>query len=343
MSASESCAVSIRIGFLKPFLRTIFTASRPSRSGKPTSMITRSGCALRARLNCFGAVFCLQNCEFVVQCELFGKRLPQIVIVVGDQNGADLGHHIFPRCLSQDRAGRRRQFAAPESRQGEAAGQNAKERGRTSFDRFLAGLPGFEVAAAPRSHTSAMPRGWLIAGATQIPCAIGRSGIGREQSRGRRQDAGRAFCDPIFSFPVRRRLSSAAEFPRSADPARQCLVRRSRRSPLQPTDPNARGSSESGFGATDHLYDVVGVIDYNIRPRIRGRGSAIFFHLGARGPLSDRGLRRAPDRGHAPPAAATLAGVRCRYWTAHLLVRIQAEPPPLAPLRRKSPSRSAHA
>ncbi len=29
----------------------------------------------------------------------------------------------------------------------------------------------------------------------------------------------------------------------------------------------------------DRLYDVVGVMDYNIRPRLRGRGSAIFFHI----------------------------------------------------------------
>jgi L,D-peptidoglycan transpeptidase YkuD (ErfK/YbiS/YcfS/YnhG family) len=29
----------------------------------------------------------------------------------------------------------------------------------------------------------------------------------------------------------------------------------------------------------DHLYDVCLVLDWNIRPRRRGRGSAIFFHL----------------------------------------------------------------
>jgi L,D-peptidoglycan transpeptidase YkuD (ErfK/YbiS/YcfS/YnhG family) len=29
----------------------------------------------------------------------------------------------------------------------------------------------------------------------------------------------------------------------------------------------------------DRLYDVVGVLDWNLRPRIRGRGSAIFLHL----------------------------------------------------------------
>jgi L,D-peptidoglycan transpeptidase YkuD (ErfK/YbiS/YcfS/YnhG family) len=29
----------------------------------------------------------------------------------------------------------------------------------------------------------------------------------------------------------------------------------------------------------DNLYDVVGVLDWNFSPRIRGRGSAIFLHL----------------------------------------------------------------
>jgi L,D-peptidoglycan transpeptidase YkuD (ErfK/YbiS/YcfS/YnhG family) len=29
----------------------------------------------------------------------------------------------------------------------------------------------------------------------------------------------------------------------------------------------------------DHLYDVVGVLDWNLSPRVRGRGSAIFLHL----------------------------------------------------------------
>jgi L,D-peptidoglycan transpeptidase YkuD (ErfK/YbiS/YcfS/YnhG family) len=33
----------------------------------------------------------------------------------------------------------------------------------------------------------------------------------------------------------------------------------------------------------DHLYDLVVILGYNERPRIRGRGSAIFMHLAPRG------------------------------------------------------------
>jgi L,D-peptidoglycan transpeptidase YkuD (ErfK/YbiS/YcfS/YnhG family) len=29
----------------------------------------------------------------------------------------------------------------------------------------------------------------------------------------------------------------------------------------------------------DRLYDFVGVLDWNLVPRVRGRGSAIFLHL----------------------------------------------------------------
>jgi L,D-peptidoglycan transpeptidase YkuD (ErfK/YbiS/YcfS/YnhG family) len=33
----------------------------------------------------------------------------------------------------------------------------------------------------------------------------------------------------------------------------------------------------------DRLYDIVGVLDWNVSPRIRGRGSAIFLHLARSG------------------------------------------------------------
>lgn len=39
----------------------------------------------------------------------------------------------------------------------------------------------------------------------------------------------------------------------------------------------------------DHLYDACIVLDWNIRPRRRGRGSAIFFHLARPGFTPTRG------------------------------------------------------
>jgi L,D-peptidoglycan transpeptidase YkuD (ErfK/YbiS/YcfS/YnhG family) len=37
--------------------------------------------------------------------------------------------------------------------------------------------------------------------------------------------------------------------------------------------------SAEGLRRADHLYDLVLVLGYNDRPRVRGRGSAIFMHL----------------------------------------------------------------
>lgn len=39
----------------------------------------------------------------------------------------------------------------------------------------------------------------------------------------------------------------------------------------------------------DHLYDVVVVLDWNMRPAVRGRGSAIFLHLARPGYLPTEG------------------------------------------------------
>jgi hypothetical protein len=44
VSESVLCPVNMMIGALKPFLRRMRTASRPSTSGSPTSIITRSIC-----------------------------------------------------------------------------------------------------------------------------------------------------------------------------------------------------------------------------------------------------------------------------------------------------------
>jgi L,D-peptidoglycan transpeptidase YkuD (ErfK/YbiS/YcfS/YnhG family) len=56
-------------------------------------------------------------------------------------------------------------------------------------------------------------------------------------------------------------------------------VRRSFRPQLQQTHHASLARSAEGLKRPDHLYDVVLVLGYNDRPRIRERGSAIFVHL----------------------------------------------------------------
>ncbi|WP_188823942.1 L,D-transpeptidase family protein [Brucella endophytica] len=56
------------------------------------------------------------------------------------------------------------------------------------------------------------------------------------------------------------------------------------------------GPSHEKLWRDDGLYDICIVLDWNIRPRRRGRGSAIFFHLARTGYLPTEGciaLKRA--------------------------------------------------
>jgi L,D-peptidoglycan transpeptidase YkuD (ErfK/YbiS/YcfS/YnhG family) len=122
------------------------------------------------------------------------------------------------------------------------------------------------------------PTGWLIAGATQIPCAIGRSGIGWRKVEGDGKTPAGRFAIQYFlyragaGFHPRRNFRALPIRRDSAwcdDPAERNYNR-----PIRTSAP-----SREGLWRADHLYDVVGVLDYNMKPRIRGRGSAIFFHL----------------------------------------------------------------
>jgi L,D-peptidoglycan transpeptidase YkuD (ErfK/YbiS/YcfS/YnhG family) len=56
----------------------------------------------------------------------------------------------------------------------------------------------------------------------------------------------------------------------------------------------------------DRRYDFVGVLDYNLRPAIRGRGSAIFFHVATEdlGPTAGCVALRARDMARLAPLLA---------------------------------------
>ena len=122
-------------------------------------------------------------------------------------------------------------------------------------------------------------RGWLIAGHLTIPVALGRSGIRANKREG---DGG----TPRGSFRPRQLWWRADRHgrPRTLLPVRSigdgdawCEDpddhRYNRPVRLEREQPGDR------LKRADHLYDFVVEIDHNTRPRIKGRGSAVFLHL----------------------------------------------------------------
>jgi L,D-peptidoglycan transpeptidase YkuD (ErfK/YbiS/YcfS/YnhG family) len=119
----------------------------------------------------------------------------------------------------------------------------------------------------------------LIAGKNAIPAAIGRAGILANKREGDgatprgkfhpiriwwRPDRGTA---PRAMLPLRRIGRDDAW---SEDPADRNYNRAVKRSGKTAGDRLTRA---------DHLYDIIVEIDHNQRPRIAGRGSAVFLHL----------------------------------------------------------------
>jgi L,D-peptidoglycan transpeptidase YkuD (ErfK/YbiS/YcfS/YnhG family) len=146
-------------------------------------------------------------------------------------------------------------------------------------------------------------QGWLAAGALRVAVALGRSGIRADKRegdgatpRGRfrplrvwwRSDRG---LRPATLLPVRR-IGPGDGW--CEDPADRRYNR-----PIRLTD----GSPGDRLWRADHLYDIVIELNHNARPRVAGRGSAIFVHV-------------------ARPALAATAG--CIALPAPLLRRLLA-------------------
>jgi L,D-peptidoglycan transpeptidase YkuD (ErfK/YbiS/YcfS/YnhG family) len=127
-------------------------------------------------------------------------------------------------------------------------------------------------------HPLMRTRGLLVAGALRLTVAIGRGGMRVDKREG---DG----ATPIGRFALLRlwrrpgRGFAHGGLPQTitrpidvwCDASGHRLYNRPARAPL-------RASHETMWRA-DHLYDVVIEIDWNIRPRTMGRGSAIFMHL----------------------------------------------------------------
>jgi L,D-peptidoglycan transpeptidase YkuD (ErfK/YbiS/YcfS/YnhG family) len=140
------------------------------------------------------------------------------------------------------------------------------------------------LRAAPRpitvfSSPGERHRGLLCCGPLVLPCALGRSGVTHLKREG--DGATPAGRHRLLSLYTRR---DRVMGPRTAVP-----MRAMRRNDGWCEDPRhgryncpIRLPSSAGHETmwrADRLYDIVGVLDWNFRPRIRGRGSAIFLHL----------------------------------------------------------------
>jgi L,D-peptidoglycan transpeptidase YkuD (ErfK/YbiS/YcfS/YnhG family) len=136
-------------------------------------------------------------------------------------------------------------------------------------------LPTLTVRRKP-SHPT---RGWLTAGTLALPVALGRGGI----KANKREGDG---ATPSGHFRLKRLWWRADRHPR---PRTRLPVRRIRPDDGWCEDPADRrynrpvpvpkASTADRLTRADHLYDFIIEIDHNTRPRIAGRGSAVFIHV----------------------------------------------------------------
>jgi L,D-peptidoglycan transpeptidase YkuD (ErfK/YbiS/YcfS/YnhG family) len=121
--------------------------------------------------------------------------------------------------------------------------------------------------------------GWLRAGPVVIPVALGRGGIKADKREGDGATPRGRFRPIRLWFRADR-----VGHPRTLLPVQ--AIRRAHAWCEAPADRRynrsfRRSANEPGdrLWRDDHLYDLIIEIDHNTRPRIAGRGSAVFIHL----------------------------------------------------------------
>jgi L,D-peptidoglycan transpeptidase YkuD (ErfK/YbiS/YcfS/YnhG family) len=131
-----------------------------------------------------------------------------------------------------------------------------------------------------RSLAGNRARGWLTAGPFRFPCALGPAGIVRIKREGDgATPAGRFRLIWGYYRPDRPR-------PRAAGVSLKPM-RRDQGWCEDPSSPRYNrpvrlpaADCTDRMWRNDQLYDLTFVLDHNFSRRAKGRGSAIFFHLG---------------------------------------------------------------
>ncbi len=156
-----------------------------------------------------------------------------------------------------------------------------------------------------RGRAAARSQGWLTAGPLRFKVALGRAGI----SANKREGDG---ATPRGHFHLLRLWWRPD---RLARPETRLPLRRIGRNDAWCEDPadrrynrpvkvSSRHASDRLWRG-DHLYDLIIELDHNTRPRIAGRGSAVFLHIARPG--------LAPTAG-----CVALAGNSLRRLLAHI-------------------------
>jgi L,D-peptidoglycan transpeptidase YkuD (ErfK/YbiS/YcfS/YnhG family) len=134
-------------------------------------------------------------------------------------------------------------------------------------------------AAATLPRLLVLPNGTLTAGPLHARCAVGRAGIASHKREG---DG----ATPRGRFRLLAVLYRPDRLPRPKTHLPLTAIRPDSGWCDDPGSPAYNQPVRLPFAAnheelwrSDHLYDVVVVIDYNTRPAIPGAGSAIFLHL----------------------------------------------------------------
>jgi L,D-peptidoglycan transpeptidase YkuD (ErfK/YbiS/YcfS/YnhG family) len=132
---------------------------------------------------------------------------------------------------------------------------------------------------AVRRKPAQSSRGVLAAGPLALPVALGRTGI----KANKREGDG---ATPRGAFRLKRLWWRADRHPR---PATLLPVRRITPDDGWCEDPTDRRynrlvkvplrSPADRLARQDDLYDFIVEIDHNVRPRVAGRGSAVFIHV----------------------------------------------------------------
>jgi len=126
-------------------------------------------------------------------------------------------------------------------------------------------------------------KGWLTAGPLALPAALGRGGIKANKREGDGATPRGTFRLKRLWWRAERHARPATRLPARPikdddgwceDPADRRYNKPVKRAPASKADRLMRA---------DALYDYIVEIDHNTRPRVAGRGSAVFIHVARAG------------------------------------------------------------